>query len=60
MTQDIPLRYRLAHDSYEARIENAILRAEDLYDLDGETLFRIREGQVETGDADIFAADAWR
>ena len=39
---------RLAADFYEARIEDAILRADDLYDLDGETLLRNRDGRIET------------
>lgn len=38
----------LAADAYEAVIENAIVRAEDLYDLDGETFLRSRNGQIET------------
>lgn len=51
-------RRRLAADDYEARIERAILRAEDLYDLDGETFFRCRDGCVETGDAGLMQ-DTW-
>ena len=39
---------RLATDPFEARIERAILRAEDLYDLDGETFLRCRDGRIET------------
>lgn len=35
-------------DTYEDRIERAIFRADDLYDLDGEILFRRRNGTVET------------
>lgn len=38
----------VAADEYEARIENAILHADDLYDLDGETFFRNRNGCIET------------
>lgn len=40
---------RIAVDAYEARIEDAILRADDLYDMDGETFIRCRDGRVETG-----------
>jgi len=39
---------RIAADDYEARIEDAIFRVEDLYDLDGETVLRCRDGRVET------------
>jgi hypothetical protein len=39
---------RLAADAFEARIEDTILRGEDLYDLDGETFLRCRDGRVET------------
>ena len=38
---------RLAADAFEARIENAIVRPDDLYDLDGETFLRRCGGQVE-------------
>jgi hypothetical protein len=48
---------RFAADPYEARIENAILRADDLYDLDGETLLRNRDGRVETGSPETFAVE---
>jgi len=40
----------LAADAYETMIENTIFRAQDLYDLDGETFLRNRNGCVETGD----------
>ena len=49
---------RLAADPYEARIENMILRANDLYDLDGETAFRCRDGRVETGHFALFEEEA--
>lgn len=39
---------QIAADEYEARIENAIVRPDDLYDLDGETFFRNRNGCIET------------
>lgn len=45
----LPRPGRLAADMLEARLENAILRSEDLYDLDGETFLRSRDGRVETG-----------
>lgn len=38
----------IAADAYEAAIENTIVRADQLYDLDGETFFRSRNGQIET------------
>jgi hypothetical protein len=50
---------RLAADAYEARIEDAIFRAEDLYDLDGETVFRRRDGRVETGTPEAFDREVW-
>lgn len=37
-----------ANDDYEARVENAVFRTEQLYDLDGETFFRSRNGRIET------------
>lgn len=48
---------RLAADSFEARIERAIFNAADLYELDGETVFRVRDGRVETGDPEILRDD---
>jgi hypothetical protein len=45
---------RLAANTYEASIEDAILRADDLYDLDGETAFRRRDGRIETGSFESF------
>lgn len=50
---------RLAADPYEARVENTIVRAEDLYDLDGETAFRRRDGRIETGSFDAFDREAF-
>jgi hypothetical protein len=44
---------RLAADAYEARIEDMIIRGEDLYDLDGETLLRCRDGRVETASWEV-------
>jgi hypothetical protein len=44
---------RLAADLIDTQIDDAILRPDDLYDLDGETLFR-RDGRVETASLDGF------
>lgn len=48
---------RFAADAYEARIENAILRVDDLFDLDGETLLRNRDGRIETGAPETFGLE---
>ena len=48
---------RLAADAFEAMIENAIMRPEDLFDLDGDTLLRRRNGCIETFDADVLGTD---
>lgn len=53
----LPRPGRLAASTYEASIENAILRADDLYDLDGETLLRNRDGRVETGAPETFGLE---
>ncbi len=50
---------RLAADPYEAMVENTILRAEDLYNLDGETAFRRRDGRIETGSLNAFDREAF-
>ena len=50
---------RLAADAYEARVENAITRPDDLYELDGETFLRNRGGRIETGSAETFEREAW-
>lgn len=44
---------RLAADLYETLVEDQILRATDLYDLDGETFFRNRNGCIETFSAEV-------
>lgn len=44
---------RIAADAYEARIEDAIMRPGDLYDLDGETLLRCRDGRIETASWEV-------
>ncbi len=50
---------RLAADAFETRIENTIIGPNDLYDLDGETVLRSRDGRVETGSSDAFAVEAF-
>jgi hypothetical protein len=40
----------LAADAFEALVENTIICAQDLYDLDGETFLKVRSGTVETFD----------
>lgn len=52
MTPNSPNR-AIAADDFEAHIERKIARAEDLYDLDGETFFRSRNGGIETGSWDV-------
>lgn len=54
----------IAADAYDEthafhRIEDAIFRAQDLYDLDGETFLRNREGRVETGTPEAFEREVW-
>jgi hypothetical protein len=46
----------LAADVFETLVENAVCRCEDLYDLDGETMFRSRGGRIETFDAEYLEA----
>jgi hypothetical protein len=50
---------RLAADAFETQIESAIIGPNDLYDLDGETVLRNRDGRVETGSSDAFAMEAF-
>lgn len=50
---------RLAADAFEARIEDTILRGKDLYELDGETFLRSRDGRVETGSPESFEREVW-
>ncbi|MGD9785932.1 MAG: hypothetical protein AB7E80_14425 [Hyphomicrobiaceae bacterium] len=45
---------RIAADAFEARIERAIVRGEDLYELDCETIFRSCDGCIETGTLEAF------
>lgn len=54
MSPFFTLPRRIAADAYEARIERTIIRAEDLYELDGETVFRSRDGCIETGTLEAF------
>jgi predicted deacetylase len=60
MSTFVAPRYRLAADAFEAMVENAIVRVEDLYDLDGETMFRNRGGCIETCDAELGWQDDWQ
>lgn len=55
----LPRPGRLAGSPFEASIENAILRADDLYDLDGETLLRNRDGRIETYSPEVFEQEAF-
>lgn len=59
MSSFSPLPNRLAADAFEASIENAIVRADDLYELDGETFLRNRGGCIETGSAETFEREVW-
>lgn len=43
----------IAGDAFEYLIENRIDNVTDLYDLDGETFLRSRNGIIETGDLDL-------
>lgn len=45
--------HALAAEPFEDRVERAIFRADDLYDLDGETFFRSRDGRIETGSWEV-------
>jgi hypothetical protein len=42
----------LGPDAFEAAVDDAICRPSDLFDLDGDTLLRYRNGCVETLDSD--------
>lgn len=59
MSSFSPRPGRLAADAYEAAIESAIVRADDLYELDGETFLRNAGGRIETGSAESFEREAW-
>lgn len=48
---------RIAGDAYEHMIENRIVVPADLYDLDGETFLRSRDGRIETGDIHLLQGD---
>ena len=47
------LNHAIAADEFESRIERPICRIDDLYDLDGETFFRNRNGCIETFSAEV-------
>ena len=49
MSSFSPRPGRIAADPFEACIENAIMRPDDLFDLDGETFLRNVGGRIETG-----------
>ena len=49
----------LAMDPFEAAIERRIASIHVLYDLDGETFLRNRDGRVETGSLDLVSGDGW-
>lgn len=49
----------LASSAFEAMIEDTIFRGSDLYDLDGETSLRRRDGRVETGSTELFEREIW-
>ena len=59
MSSFSPRTGRLAADAFEARIEHSIVRAGDLYELDGETFLRNCGGCIETGCAETFEREAW-
>jgi hypothetical protein len=59
MSSFSPRPGRLAADAFEAAIETAITRADDLYELDGETFLRNRGGCLETGSAETFEQEVW-
>ncbi|OCK55408.1 hypothetical protein [Bradyrhizobium sp. LMTR 3] len=47
-----PFTGPIATDAFEAAIGFAICRPDDLFDLDGDTLLRYRNGCVEAFDSD--------
>lgn len=47
-----PFTGPIACDAFETAVENAICRPNYLFDLDGDTLLRYRNGCVETFDSD--------
>jgi hypothetical protein len=47
-----PFTGPIATDAFEAAVASAIYRPDDLFDLDGDTLLRYRNGCVETFDSD--------
>jgi hypothetical protein len=59
MSSFFPRPGRLAADTFEASIESAIVRPDDLYQLDGETFLRSVGGCIETGSAETFEREVW-
>lgn len=59
MSPSFTIPRRLAADAFEARIEDAIFRGEDLYEIDGETFLRNRGGRIETGSSETFEQEVW-
>lgn len=59
MSSFSPRPGRLAACAFEAAIENAIVRPDDLYELDGETFLRNCGGRIETGTAETFEREGW-
>lgn len=51
-------RRHLTSNDFEIPMEDAVLWAEDLRELDGETTLLRRDGHVETGLSDIFEREA--
>jgi hypothetical protein len=49
----------LAASPFEQLLENRILIYEDLYDLDGETALRRRDGRIETGSLEAFETEVF-
>lgn len=52
-----PFLDRCGDDALDQFMGSIITTGNDLYDLDGETIFRRREGQVETCDASLLEGE---
>lgn len=48
-----PVAGPIAADAFELAIETAICGPNDLFELDGDTLLRYRNGCIETFDSDL-------
>lgn len=64
MSPSFTIPRRLAADAFDEthafhRIEDTIIRGEDLYELDGETFLRNRGGRIETGSSETFEQEVW-